>query len=45
MGIKLDQAALFMRSNSVIPIRGQLWCVLLQEGRHSKTVIGGDYSD
>jgi alpha-glucosidase (family GH31 glycosyl hydrolase) len=29
LGIKLDEAALFMRSNTIIPIRQELWLVYL----------------
>jgi hypothetical protein len=29
LGIRLNEAALFMRSNSVIPIKEELWLVYL----------------
>lgn len=45
MGIKIDQAAFFIRSNSIVPLKKELWLVYLDAGRYSKTVIGGDYSD
>ena len=45
MGIKLNETALFMRSNSIIPIRQQIWLVYLDKGRHEKSVIAGKYSD
>lgn len=41
MGIKLNEAALFMRSNTIIPIKQELWIVYLETGVHHKQVIGG----
>ena len=45
LGIKLDETALFIRSNTITPLNGELWVVYLEEGTHRKTVIAGDYSD
>lgn len=45
LGIKLNEAALFIRSNSIVPMKKEIWLIYLQEGQHNKTIIGGDYSD
>ena len=34
-----------MRSESVISISDEVWLVYLKEGRISKKIIGGGYSD
>ena len=34
-----------MRSNSIIPIKQQIWLVYLEKGKHEKSVIAGKYSD
>lgn len=45
LAFKLNEAAVFIRSNSIVPIRNETWLVYLEEGVHTKRVIGGDYSD
>ena len=41
MGIRLNETALFVRSNSVLPFKGELWCVYLDEGIIERIVVGG----
>ena len=43
-GIPLNETASWMRSNSIIPIKQQLWLVYLEKGNVSRTILGGDYS-
>lgn len=45
LGFKLSEAPMFIRSNSVVPIKDELWLVYPSKGQHSKQVIAGDYSD
>lgn len=45
LGIKLDETALFIKSNSVFPFAHQLWLVHLEEGTHTKTILRGNHSD
>jgi alpha-glucosidase (family GH31 glycosyl hydrolase) len=45
MGVKLDEAAFFIRSNTIIPFKKQLWLVYLKEGKYEMRVMGGKYND
>jgi len=46
MGIKLDEAPLFIRSNSIFPIdNNELWLVYLKDTNVSRTFLRGKLSD